>query len=89
MVVDVPYVVASGGYEEEFTNSDDLFCCVIGSLSVVPDELLPVSIQIINIDEFAIEQIDRDIHGFYFQTENHRSKLARKFKKFMKGWVDE
>jgi len=89
MVVDIPYVVAGGGYEEEFANADDLFRCVVSSLAELPDDCLPAAIRIINIDEFAIDQIERDLMGFYFQSENERSKLGRKFKKFMKGWVYE
>ena len=89
MTVDVPYVVRNDSYEEEFLSSDDLFETVVSSLITVPDDALPVSVKILNIDEFSVEFIERDINGFYFMSDNFHSQLGRKFKKYMKGWFNE
>lgn len=89
MVVDIPYIIRVGDFEEEFATATDLFDAVVGSLECIPDEHLPASIQILNIDEFAVETIERTPGEFYFFSENHKSKLARAFARYMKGRGDE
>lgn len=89
MVVDIPYILRAGDYEEEFATSDDLFEAVVGSLESIPNEYLPAAIEILNIDEFAVEIIERANNAFVFYSENRKSKLSRAFARYMKGRGDE
>lgn len=89
MVVEIPYILRTGDYEEEFATSDDLFDAVVSSLRSIPDEYLPAAIEILNIDEFAVEIIERSGNAFVFYSENRKSKLSRAFAQYMKGRGDE
>lgn len=83
-MVEVLYVVRFGELDYEFVDPNSLFDFVVRGLTNVPDEHLPAAMDVLNIDEFSRDQIERDHSGFYFRSEMKRSRLGKAFCKYWK-----
>lgn len=80
--MDVLYVVRHGNLDYEFASPNDVFGFVIRGLESVPEEYLPVSCAILNIDEFSRDEIERDFDGYIFRSELRKSRLGKAFRRY-------
>lgn len=84
MDVEVPYVVRMNDHDFEFKDAELLFMTVIGTVGGIPEFELPLTIPILNVDEFCTDQIlyvGED--GFVFYTDNKHSRLKKKWEAFL------